>query len=218
MTDLSRRLQAVADLILYDTVADIGTDHGYLPLYLWQQGRLRRGLACDVNRGPLQRGAENIARVGAPIETRLGSGLAPLVAGEVETAVLAGMGGMLMCRLLLEEEEKTKSLRQLVLQPQRDIGEVRKTVQQLGFAIEKEVMLWEDGHFYTAFSAVPGSQSWTETELKWGKLLLEEKNPVLKDYVTYLLEKERALLARLPQGKGEAAARCRELEEVLAWL
>lgn len=218
MSEISRRLQTVADLISYTTVADIGTDHGYLPLYLWQQGRLRFGLACDVNRGPLQRGAENIARVGAPIETRLGSGLAPIQVGEVETAVLAGMGGMLMCRLLLDEAEKTKSLRQLVLQPQRDIAQVRKTVQELGFAIEKEVMLWEDGHFYTAFSAVPGSQSWNERELNWGKLLLEEKNPVLKDYVTYLLDKERALLARLPEGKGEAARRCRELEEVLACL
>ena len=96
--DISKRLQAVAGLVTRRSMADIGTDHGYVPLYLYEQRKIDRALACDLNKGPLEKAKENIAAMGAggAIETRLGSGLLPVHTGEVESAVIAGMGGMLI--------------------------------------------------------------------------------------------------------------------------
>ena len=94
--DISKRLRTVASLVRCETMADIGTDHGYVPLYLYEQGKIKKALACDLNPGPLEKARENIQKMGAGqvIETRLGSGLTPVAPGEVECAVIAGMGGM----------------------------------------------------------------------------------------------------------------------------
>ena len=74
--DISKRLQAVAGLVTRRSMADIGTDHGYVPLYLYEQRKIDKALACDLNKGPLEKAKENIAAMGAgdAIETRLGSG------------------------------------------------------------------------------------------------------------------------------------------------
>ena len=100
--ELSKRLEMVAGLVTQERIADIGTDHGYVPIYLYKQGRIKKAYACDVRKGPLEKCKKNIALYGAEdvIETRLGSGLTPLRPGEAETAIMAGMGGMLIVHIL----------------------------------------------------------------------------------------------------------------------
>ena len=100
--DISRRLELVANLVTHNVIADIGTDHGYVPIYLYKQGKIKKAYACDVRTGPLEKCKQNIALYGAEdvIETRLGSGLIPLHPGEAETAIMAGMGGMLIVHIL----------------------------------------------------------------------------------------------------------------------
>ncbi|MDO4531742.1 MAG: class I SAM-dependent methyltransferase, partial [Bacillota bacterium] len=100
--DISKRLELVAGLVTHDVIADIGTDHGYVPIYLYKQGKIKKAYACDVRKGPLEKCRQNIAQYGAGnvIETRLGSGLTPLLPGEAETAIMAGMGGMLIVHIL----------------------------------------------------------------------------------------------------------------------
>ena len=96
---LTNRLQAAADLVpVCESMADIGTDHGYLPIYLVQEGRARRAIACDVNDGPLTRAREDVRSSGLSrqIGLRLGGGLAPLGKGEVDGVTICGMGGLLM--------------------------------------------------------------------------------------------------------------------------
>ncbi len=156
--DISKRLQAVAGLVTRRSMADIGTDHGYVPLYLYEQGKIDKALACDLNKGPLEKAKENIAAMGAgnAIETRLGSGLLPVHTGEVESAVIAGMGGMLICRILKESEDVAKSLKEWILSPQHDLDAVRQTVWDFGFAIDEEIMVKEDGKYYHIFRCVPG--------------------------------------------------------------
>ena len=89
--ELSKRLEMVAGLVTQERIADIGTDHGYVPIYLYKQGRIKKAYACDVRKGPLEKCKKNIALYGAEdvIETRLGSGLTPLRPGEAETAIMA---------------------------------------------------------------------------------------------------------------------------------
>ena len=105
--ELSKRLEMVAGLVTQERIADIGTDHGYVPIYLYKQGRIKKAYACDVRKGPLEKCRKNIALYGAEdvIETRLGSGLTPLRPGEAETAIMAGMGGMLIVHILQDSPE-----------------------------------------------------------------------------------------------------------------
>ncbi len=100
---LSKRLERIASFVQPGSrVADIGTDHGYVPIWLVQKGVCPSALAMDVRKGPLERAEEHVEEVGlsGKIELRLSDGLAKLKAGEADTVVIAGMGGKLTCRIL----------------------------------------------------------------------------------------------------------------------
>ena len=102
---LSIRMQAVADLVSDGMrIADIGTDHGFVPIALVSAGRCPYAVAADVRRGPLSHAAENIRKYGLSevIETRLSDGLEKIKPGEADSIIIAGMGGMLMIRILEE--------------------------------------------------------------------------------------------------------------------
>lgn len=123
------RLDALkAALTGYRMVADIGCDHAYLPILLAQEDAAAHFIAADVREGPLLRAKENISRFGLAdrIETRLGSGLIPVLPGECEAAVIAGMGGSVICNILQEGETVAKSLKRLVLQPMSAAPELRR--------------------------------------------------------------------------------------------
>ncbi len=141
-------LQAAADLVpVCESMADIGTDHGYLPIYLVQEGRAKRAIACDVNDGPLTRAREDVSSSGLSrqIGLRLGGGLAPLGKGEVDGVTICGMGGLLMRDILVENEEKAQALSWLVLQPQGHVAELRQFLGRHHFRIEKRCFHWMAG-------------------------------------------------------------------------
>lgn len=200
--DISSRLKAVAKEVKYVTVADIGTDHGYVPIYLVKHKIAHKAIACDINKGPLQKARENIEanKLTNEIEVRLGSGLMPIAVDEVETAVIAGMGGMLMIEILKASIDVVKSLKQLVLQPQLDIENVRQYIHSIGFRIENEEMLVDEGKYYTVMSAVQGREDpYSKCQYMFGKINLDKKSTVLKQYLKYRLknfEKIRDELAR----------------------
>ena len=114
---ISRRLQAVAGLASTGMVlADVGCDHGYIPIYLLLKKRIPRAIAMDVNQGPLLRAEEHIRAWGLEkyIETRLSDGLCALAPGEAQCIVIAGMGGPLMEKILTEGEDRAKAARELI--------------------------------------------------------------------------------------------------------
>lgn len=139
--DISKRLQAVAGLVTRRSMADIGTDHGYVPLYLYEQGKIDKALACDLNKGPLEKAKENIAAMGqeTPSKPVWAADFCPYIQ-EVESAVIAGMGGMLICRILKESEGVAKSLKEWILSPQHDLDAVRQTVWDLALPLTRK--LW----------------------------------------------------------------------------
>ena len=111
--ELSKRLTAVASLVTEGaSVADIGTDHGYIPIYLVKQQIAEKAIALDINRGPLERARLHITGHGLKdrIETRLSDGLANVVPGEVDTMVAAGMGGALIIKILKEGRDVVEKL------------------------------------------------------------------------------------------------------------
>lgn len=217
---LSVRLEAVARLA-QDAVslADIGTDHGYIPIYLAENGKLQRGLAMDINQGPLMRAKENILAHGLQdrIETRLSDGAKKLRPGEADTVVIAGMGGGLTVRILAEGREVLKSVQTFVLQPQSEIEKVRRYLQEHGFSIEAEDMVKDEGKYYPMMRAVHGEQEiWDLPEERYGRYLIEQKNPVLEEFLRKEEKKIARIVAALKDPKSDRGAnRLKELEEEL---
>lgn len=206
--ELSKRLEAVSALVSHERVADIGTDHGYVPIHLYLQGRIKKAYACDVRKGPLEKCRANIALHGAEgvIETRLGSGLVPLRPYEAETAIMAGMGGMLIVHILQDSPEVVASLQELVLSPQRDFGQVRKYLHRIGFSIAEEHMLKEDGKPYVLMRCVRGKERYDrEIDYLYGKKLLEQKEPLLKEFLMIEEGKYSRLMENLKQNPTENA-------------
>ena len=125
---ISRRLQSVAAFVeIGKTLADVGCDHGYIPIYLLQKKKIEKAIAMDINQGPLMRAQEHIYEWGLEnyISTRLSDGVGALKPNEAESVVIAGMGGPLMEKILTEGESVLSTVQELVLQPQSEIGSFR---------------------------------------------------------------------------------------------
>ncbi len=209
--ELSKRLEAVASLVDEGAiVADIGTDHAYVPIDLVRRGIVSCAIAMDVNEGPLKRAARHVraAGLGDKIELRLSDGLGALLPKEADCVILAGMGGGLVMRILKAHMDVTRSLKSCVLQPQSEIAKVRAFLLEEGFFIMDEQMIYEEGKYYPMMKALPpgktyvderardGQGPWDEVQLRYGKLLLENRHPVLKE----LLERDLSLSKRILQG------------------
>lgn len=218
--ELSKRLQAVADLISDGmTVADVGTDHGYIPIYLLEAKKSPRVLAMDINEGPLLRAKEHIVQHGLQdaIETRQSDGVAKLQVGEYDCVVIAGMGGALTIKILEEGRAVFRNLKEFVLQPQSELSKVRQYLWEHGYCIIAEDMVLEDGKFYPMMKVINGPISEYDTvELRYGKLLLQQKHPVLKEFLEKELQVKQMILENLNQESGpHIEVRKRELEEEL---
>lgn len=178
-------------------VADIGTDHAYIPIYLVEQGVCKKAIAMDVNPGPLERAREHILASGLSeqIVTRLSDGLAKLSENEADTYVIAGMGGPLMVSILARRMDLLQKGKTLVLQPQSEIGEVREFLIHNHYKIIREEMFYDMEKTYVAMKAIKSKESitYTKTQYIFGKLLLENLNPVLFEY----LQKQKEVYEKL---------------------
>ena len=136
--NISKRLSRLAAMVTEGSrLADVGTDHGYVPLCLYRQGRIPSAIAMDINEGPLERARAHIREAGLEhyIETRLSDGLHALRAGEADTVLIAGMGGGLTERILTDGKGVLETVRELVLQPQSEIWRVRRFLYENGWRI-----------------------------------------------------------------------------------
>lgn len=228
MVKISNRLTTAAALVTQGyTLADVGTDHGYIPIYLLQQKKIPAAIAMDINEGPLERAKEHIALYGlqAYIQTRLSDGVAALKPGEVEAVLIAGMGGGLVMHILKDGEKVCQSAKELILQPQSEIEHVREFLREKGYIILAEDMVYEDGKFYPMMkvqyqgeneNAQKASEVLKLSDL-YGGLLLQNRHPVLKTF----LEKEKLIytgikenLAKQPVSE-KIRMRLAEVEDIL---
>ena len=190
---LSKRLKNVADMVTKGyIVADIGTDHGYVPIYLIKNGIVPKAYAMDINEGPLKIADKNICLEGLQdkITTVLSDGMNEMTSEMAESVVIAGMGGDLITDIL-NRGKNIKGIKELVLSPHRRVDIVRKYLLDNNWKITDENMVIDNNKFYTILRAVPEKEEseYDETEIMYGRLLLTTKNPVLKKY----LEKENKM-------------------------
>lgn len=216
---LSRRLKAVADSVTKgNKVADIGCDHAYISIYLIQEGIAPSVLAMDINKGPLARAKENILARGYEnkIETRLSNGLERMQAGEADTILLAGMGGVLMARILEDSREVVKKARELVLQPQSEIGQVRKYLHSIGYEIVSEEMLIDDGKYYVVIKSIQVDKVEKyekEVYYLYGKYILEKGSDILRTYLEHEKNTREDVIETLRMHSGVKSLE--RLEEIL---
>lgn len=234
MIRLSERLQGIADWIEPGSrVADIGTDHGYIPIWLKQTGNSGYIVAGDINEGPLFKMRDHMDRWlegdEEGIFLRRGSGLNVIETGEVDTAVIAGMGGLLMIDILGEDPEKTASVKRFLLQPRNAQDKLRKWLLDRGFTIADEKLVresrfvWEIllvetvGAFGSPEDARTKANAYfdgSEIQYEVGQHLVRRRDPLLGDFIR---GKQRILQEILDgacrSDSEEAMERTREIAE-----
>lgn len=222
MIKISKRLHALADLITEGAVlADVGTDHGYIPIYLLQTGKIRRAFAMDIKKGPLMRAKEHAEAFGLGdyITLRLSDGVSALSKEEADSILIAGMGGGVMLHILEEGKEVIASAKELILQPQSEIERVREYLYQKEYLIDREEMVFEDGKYYPMMHVsldrekqerpVYNSQEW-QIIYRYGEKLLQENNKTLYQYLLDRIDQYEKILKHLQKQKKETAVKRRE--------
>ncbi len=201
--ELSKRLQKVADLVTEGaSVADIGTDHAYIPIYLMKNHKISKAIALDVNKGPLERAKEHIQAEGLEnlIDTRLSDGMENLKPYEVQEIITAGMGGGLVIKILTDYPQVTESLNYGILQPQSEIHKVRRFLNNQGYRILAEDFVEEDGKYYPMMKVdfrAHASEKYTHSQYFFGKRLLEGKHPILHRYLYREKKIKEGILCKL---------------------
>ena len=185
--ELSNRLETIASFVTEGyVVADIGTDHGYIPIYLTSNGNCPRAYAMDVNKEPLSRAKTHIEEenAGEGVSCILSDGLHELPQDDVDSIVIAGMGGDLVVRILEQDFDKLANVKELILSPQSHLERVRHFLNDHGFRILEEEFLKEDGKYYVVIRAVHGKQQYDkECFYRFGEELILAKHPVLLEYL-----------------------------------
>ena len=206
--ELSKRLQGVINLMPQShTICDVGCDHGYVAITFIQKGIAEKVIAMDVNAGPLEQAKRNAELYGVTekLDFRLSDGLGKVTPGEADTFLCAGMGGRLMVHIMTAGSEVMAQMKGAVLQPQSELALVRKYIYDIGWHIAKEDMVFEadgeeprQGKYYPMMYIEPGKAAMPdEAELTYGPLLLQEKHPVLMQFLDYSLKLKEGLLERL---------------------
>jgi len=219
---LTPRLQQIADMVIpCKTVADIGTDHGYLPVYLCMKGKAEVAIASDIRKGPLSRADATIARyhMQEKVQTRLGSGADPLSAKEADCIVIAGMGGLMIADILKAHPEVFGQAKQILLQPMSSIPELRSLLFDLGYTILSETLAKEGQKLYHILSVTARKEPDPPTALEFffGRNLLHDRPEHFDEYI----RKQKRKLTRMAEGlkqseSPDAALRLIEIQTLLS--
>ena len=215
---MNLRLSTLAQMVDQGArIADIGTDHAYLPIQLVKEGKVDYAIASDVAAGPLQNAEKDIVAAGLKnkIETRLGSGLETVSAKDrIDTVVIAGMGGKLMTNILDEAWSKNFHFANLILEP--NVGEpgVREWLSAHSYQIIDEKIIAEAGHIYELIKAqqVENTISLTDKQIFFGPKILKEKNQVFYQKWRGQLAYLKKLLLNLNKAKEKDLVHINKIE------
>lgn len=185
---LTNRLLEIANLITSRKIADIGTDHGYIPTYLLENNKIDFAILSDVNKGPLENSRKEIRnkKLENKVNLRLGSGIDILEPFEVDEIIIAGMGGILISNIIENKKEVAKSAKKLILQPMQAQFELRKYLLNNNFEIIDEVLVKEDFRIYEIIVAKyteHKKEIVDEIHYEVGEKLIEKKDVLLNEFI-----------------------------------
>ncbi len=217
---LTDRLLKIASLVTKGKrIADIGTDHGYIPVYLLNKNIVPFAILADVNKGPLENARKEVRHNNLLDKTdlRLGSGIEVLKKGEVDEVIIAGMGGILISELLEANKEVAHSVDKLILQPMQAQEELRKYLLSNGYEILNEVLVKEDFRIYEILEVkYTGKNTEVEDDVYFevSKKLIDNKDELLNEFIDKKIYKYNSIIEKLEGKSGDAVDRKREESKV----
>jgi len=204
---LTSRLQVIADLVEKGSiVGDVGSDHGYLPIYLVEEGTCASAIATDINAGPTENARQAVREAGLTdkIDVRHGGGLIPYEVGEVDTVVIAGMGGLLIRDIMLERPEMTASVDTFILQPMVAQDELRKWLCENNFEIIEERLALEVRRMYEIIVVKHGKMTIEDPlAFELGVKLIKSEDPLSKVFLDKKIKKTSEIIKGLEASKSE---------------
>lgn len=219
---LSARLACVASLVPAGArVADIGSDHAYLPAALVLDGKIDFAIAGEVVKGPYENAVHEIKdhQLEGKVIPRLADGLAAIEpADKVDTITIAGMGGSLIASILEKDKDKLTGIKRLVLQPNVGESQLREWLMNNHYQIMNEKIIEEDNHIYEIIVAEPSVVPfrYSKYELDFGPFLLENKGPVFRKKWQEYLQREAHVIDQMQKAQQPPLKKINEINQFLS--
>ncbi|MCC4436052.1 tRNA (adenine(22)-N(1))-methyltransferase TrmK [Limosilactobacillus reuteri] len=219
---LSARLACVASLVPAGVrVADIGSDHAYLPAALVLDGKIDFAIAGEVVKGPYENAVREIKdhQLEGQVIPRLADGLAAIEpADKVDTITIAGMGGSLIASILEKDKNKLTGIKRLVLQPNVGESQLREWLMNNHYQIMNEKIIEEDNHIYEIIVAEPSVVPfrYSKYELDFGPFLLENKGPVFRKKWQEYLQREAHVIDQMQKAQQPPVKKINEINQFLS--
>lgn len=213
-----QRLKTIINFIDHNSiVADIGTDHGVVPIYLVEENIAKKVIATDISKPSLEKLKNKLQDKSGSlnIETRCSDGLESILPFEVDTIVISGMGGVLIEEILSHSINIAKTANRIILQPNNGADHLRRWLLNNGFYIVEEKDLYENKKYYTVLSVQTGiERTYSDKEYLYGRRLIESQSPVLFQYLKSLQKEKEIILSKLIKvGSSSAETRIDELKK-----
>ncbi len=199
---LTDRLLKIASLVDEGKkIADIGTDHGYIPVYLLNNNKIDYAILADVNKGPLENAKKEVRhnKLDDKVDLRLGSGLEVLNQNEVDEVIIAGMGGILISELLEAKKSVSQTVEKLILQPMQAQNELRKYLYNNGYEILNEVLVKEDFRIYEIIVAkYTGKNTEVSDDIYYeiGSKLIENNDKLLNEFINKKINSYEGIISK----------------------
>lgn len=199
------RIKQIADMVdECNTVADIGTDHGFVTEIILKKNICKKVIATDLNKGPLENAIKYLTLTGLKdkVEFRQGSGLEVLEPGEADIVIIAGMGGLLINKILRDAPNITDKVNKFVLQPMTAVDKVRKYLFENGYKIESESIVKEYHHYYHILKVVHGFEPiYDDIYLEISQYLLNKKDKLIAEYLNKRIITYKNILDKIQNSK-----------------
>lgn len=199
---ISDRMRTIESMVISGgSLADVGTDHGFIPLDLLAENEIKYAVLTDINDGPLKLAESHAKEWGFDPKyycLRKGDGLVPLKNGEVDTVIIAGMGGELIENILDADKEKSHSFKRFVFQPRTHAGELRYYLSTNGFEMVDYKLVKEKGRICEVFAAKPVSEGKLIPDVDLvSKFLLSKNDPLIREFLDYKIGVAESVLENL---------------------
>ncbi|MFT8350639.1 tRNA (adenine(22)-N(1))-methyltransferase [Clostridium saccharoperbutylacetonicum] len=217
--ELSKRLTWIVEKVdKVQVIMDIGTDHGYIPIYLVKNNIAQKVIASDINKDPLKKAKINAALDGVSdkVDLRLGGGLQPLKNNEAQGVIIAGMGGNLIRDILENDFDKVKKLEYLILQPAQNPEVLREYLYTNDYEILDEDICLDENKYYELFKVRYKKGDYISLEnlfYEISPLMLNKKLPLLKAYIESKIEKNKKVIEFITDSTEHAIMRRNELKD-----
>ncbi len=217
--ELSKRLNWILDKVdKCETIIDVGTDHGYIPIKLIKDNMASKVIASDINKDPLEKARINASLDGVieKVDLRLGGGLKPLKSKEVQGIIIAGMGGNLIRDILEADLDKVKDVDYLILQPAQNPEVLREYLYTHEYEIIDEDICFDEGKYYELFKVKYEKNNITKLEnifYEISPVMLKKRTETLKRYIEDKVEKNKKILNFINDETEHAKERKNQLME-----